>query len=512
MSDLILGVDVDAEIVKLSLGRLESRAQIPLALARLAAAAGAQTIRIMLGRRRMELWHDGRMLERETIELLATALDRRRGEWERHRALGRLEILGMLDLLVAFAQPDARTTIELGEPLGLSIERLNQGGLRIEQRKDLGGTHILVRGRRPHSGREIDELKNSLEHARYRVFLNGRRIDHGPRLVEQIIEMHYSDERFSALVGIPCSGLVATTRICENGVLQKTFCTSPPDGLVYEALVEASAGCDRRAALGFAHRSAADLFKRAAGKIEEFAPADRARVKSLLFRMVARGSGFDILEGARLFTTCQAESQSLEDLRGSALGRIVRAVAPGARLELFDLDAGKVFVLDEVERAFVEKSLGLLVREPARRPVERAIVKLWRHWREKAGLGVERIAKLLAGKQLARERLGAREREFLERLDGLLETGLAPQLGAERAEFGSGRFGTARLIEDHGRKLLLLSLANPAVRRMVKAQSHDRRTLYAALVALAGGKDAFGPERERAVNYFLEISQGGHAH
>ncbi len=510
MSDAILGVDVEAEIVKLSLGRLESRAHVPLALARLAAAGRAQTVKIGLSRRRLELWHDGETLDRQIIELLSVVLDRRRSEWVRHDALGKIESAGMLDLLVAFTPAVERTRLELGEPRSLVIEFERRGlGLRVGRKAGIRGTRLTVHGKRPDARREIDELQNSCSYARFKVELNGRRVDSGPHLVDVLAEMRYSDERFLCLVGIPRSGLVATTRILHNGVLGATICKSPPDGMVYEALVEMEDAGDGRAAVSFAHRSAADLIGRATGKIDQMPPADRERIRRLLFRMVARGSGFEVLEGARLFVTCAGKRVTVEELRRSALGRVVRAVAPGVRFELFDMGSGTVFILDEADRAFVEKSMCLLVREPPRRPVERAIVRLWRRWREKAGSWRARIAERLAGGKLPREELGRQELEFLERLDGLLQAGLAPTLGANRAEFRSGRIGASRLVEDDGQKVLLLSLGHPAVRRMIEAVARDPRTLYAAAVSLAGGKDAFGTARERVEGHFMGTQAGG---
>ncbi|HUU02462.1 MAG TPA: hypothetical protein VM425_13550 [Myxococcota bacterium] len=510
MIDVILGVDVEAEIVKLSLGRLESRAHVPLALARLAAAGRAGTVRIGLSRRRLELWHDGETLDRQTVELLSVVLDRQGSEWVRHDALGKLESAGMLDLLVAFTPAAERTRLELGEPQSLLIEFERRGrGLRVGRKAGMQGTRITVHGKRPDLRREIDELQNSLGYARFTVELNGRRVDRGPHLVDVLAEMRYSDEHFRCLVGIPRSGLVATTRILHNGVLGATICKSPPDGLVYEALIEIEASGDSQAALGFAHRSAADLIDRATDKIDQMPTADRERMRRLLFRMVARGSGFGVLKAAHLFATCRGERVTVEELRRSALGRIVRAVAPGARFELFDMGSGTVFLLDEADRAFVEKSLRLLVREPPRRTIERAIIRLWRRWREKAGSWRARIAERLAGGRLPRCELCRQELEFLERLEGLLQAGLAPSLSANRAEFRSGRIGACRLVEDNGQKVLLLSLGHPVVRRMIEAVARDPRMLYATLVALAGGKDAFGSARERIEGYFMGTQAGG---
>ncbi len=500
MSDVILGVDVEAEIVKLSLGRLESRAHIPLALARLAAAGHAQKVEIELDRRRLEIRHDGETLDGRILELLGIVLDGGRSEWMRHEALGKLESAGMLDLLVAFTPGFVGTRLELGDPLNLLVEFERTARLlRVASKAGIRGTRLVVYGKRPDLRRELSELKNSLGYARFSVELNKERISRGPHLLEVLSEMRYSNERFSVLVGIPRDGLVATTRILLNGVLQSTVCQSLPDGLVYEALVELQQAEDDKQALEFAHRSAADLIVRVKGKIDEMSQVDRERIKHLLFRMVSRGAGLEVIEGARLFETCAGERLTLGELRGSALGRIVRAVSPGARRELFDIGSGRVFLLDEADRAFVEKSLRLLVREPPRRTVERATVRLYRRLGEKARLWRERLAERLAGAKLPREKLDGRDLEFLNRLDELLRAGLAPALDAKRAEFRSGRIGACRLARDDGDKLLLLSLGHPSVRRMIEAQLRDPRMLYAALMSLAGGADVFGQARERAV-------------
>ena len=230
MARRLLSIDVEEELSKLTLGRLRNRSQAPVALARLAASAGASHLRITVQRRRLHLVHDGEVPDTQTLASLRTLLNRREDSMLRHAALEQLESLGMLDLLVAFALGADRVELDMASPASRRLVMEGRGD-RVEfvpsDRKR--GVAITVTGGRRTPAAERSELVDALKHASFQVVLDGHRVDRGPHLADMLVQVSVDRGSFRGVIGLPRQGLAGITRILVHGVLERELWESPSD-------------------------------------------------------------------------------------------------------------------------------------------------------------------------------------------------------------------------------------------------------------------------------------------
>jgi hypothetical protein len=509
VSEHLLSIDVDAELRKLSLGRLRNRDQAPVALVRHASAAGASRIAVTVARRLLHLQHNGRVPDDDVFEALRQLLDRSVQDWERHQALVDLESMGMLDLLVAFSLGAQQVTLDAGQPVSRRLKaRKGEAAARVSRAARSSGVSIRLEGVRRRGRKEANELADALRFARFEVAVNGKRVDRGPFLEDVMVQLKTRGGDFEGLIGIPRKGLAAVTRYLVHGVLEKEIWESSPDGLAFEAVVQGRPGSDPKEAVRFARQIASDLYFQSAQRYDQLEAGERVRFKQLLFRMADCGRGRAAVEGVRLFGTTDGERLTVQDLSQAALGRVIRAVGKGARLDRYEL-RGTVFLLDETERSFVERHLGLVIREPGRRPAPKGSLRLL------VTNGRERIRewwtgfwlRIRAARKVPRDRLTSSERLFLRALNDMIEAGFYRPEPVRGAEFGGGRFGSlVRTMSGPEGAVLLLTRRHPWVRAMVSSFGEDPATLYASLMMLAGGRDPFEEKRESASQFVLELT------
>jgi hypothetical protein len=192
------------------------------------------------------------------------------------------------------------------------------------------------------------------------------------------------------------------------------------------------------------------------------------------------------------------------------VGKVVRAVGSPLRLSRYEL-RGPVFILDEKERAFVERHLGLEVREPALHPratwgPRRLALTAWEGLRGALRKVLGRIAHR---REIPPALLTGAENRFLAALEGLLQSCIAG--GTERKRhvaFCRGRLGSlVRSSREPGQ--LCLARRHPVVRGMVAAFARDPATLAAAALLLFGDRELFVLDRERVLSYALELTRHG---
>jgi hypothetical protein len=500
----LLSIDVEEELTKLALGRLRNRSQAPVALARMAACAGPTRIRITVGRRRFRLEHDGDVPDTRTLKALQILLDRREDGMLRHMALEQLESLGMLDLLVAFALGADRVEMDLAPPVSRSLAvEVNGDRLQIAPSDRKTGVAITVTGGRRIPSMERTELIDALKYASFRVEIDNQRVDRGPHLSDMLFQIPVDRGSFRGVIGLPRRGLAGITRFLVHGVLEREVWESPPEGTVWEAVVDApAAGVAENTE--FLRDATEELYGRARERYEEMGRAERLRIKQLLFRRADHGAGKEATGEVRLFSRVDGERVGAEALQHEALGRVIRAIGEKSRRDRVDLSK-TVFVLDEQDRGFVERHLRLVVREPPRRPGARK----WRH--ALSGLA-ERSMKL--GREIARFFLRKREvleddlnavERFLDALNRLLRAGLVREGAVTGVVFIRGRFvGWKRTRQEESENKLMLSRRHSKVKAMVAAFENDPKSLYASCMLLAEGERAFGGRTEEVLRVILQ--------
>ena len=505
MTHQLLSIDVEEELSKVALGRLRNRSQAPVALARLAAAAGAARLQIGLERRRLMVEHDGEVPGARTLESLRTLLNRSEDSLSRHAALEDLESLDMLDLLVAFALGAERVELDMAPPVSRRLTvSLNDDRVELQPSDRRRGMLITVTGGRRNPSEERAELIDALRHASFQVEIDGRRVDRGPHLADMLVQASIERDPFRGVIGLPRQGLAGITRILKNGVLERELWESPSDGAVWEAVIDGPVALAPENAAQL-REAIEELYRRLRERHGKMGSKDRMRSKQLLFRLADHGAGRAATGTAKLFSTAQGERVGAEALQSAALGRVIRAIGAEARRDRYDL-CGSVFVLDEQDRAFVERHLHLVVREPPRRPGARR----WRTLFSRLAHRLRREAKSLV-RFFARSRgipekdLDAGERRFLAALRRVLGAGLVRDGGVTGVKFVRGRLvGWKRSGEDGDGATLLLSRKHSKVRRMVAAFEKDPRSLYAACMLLADGERAFGGRTEEVLQVILQ--------
>lgn len=505
MSRRLLSIDVEEELSKLALGRLRNHSQAPVALARLAASAGASRLRITVERRRLLVEHDGEVPDAPTLASLRTLLDRRQDSMARHAALEELESQGMLDLLVAFALGADRVELDMAAPVSRSLV-VAGGGNRVKflpsARKR--GVAITVSGGRRTPAKERAELVDALKHASFKVVVDGRRVNRGPHLVDMLIQTSIDRGSFRGVIGLPRQGLAGITRILVNGILEREQWESPASGAVWEAVIDGPAALEP-ANTDLLRDATEELYSRLRERYEEMDSADRQRIKQLLFRLADHGAGKAATGSARLFSTVEGERVGAEALLQAALGRVIRAIGDSARRDRYDLSR-TVFVLDEQDRGFVERHLRLVVREPPRRPEARR----WRNLFSRLAERLKRKAReavrfLIRAQEVPEEDLGDDERRFLGALKRVLGAGLVQQGEVTGVAFVRGRLVGWKRTSQEGQELqLMLSRKHPKVRSMVAAFDKDPKSLYAACMLLADGERAFGGRTEEVLQLILQ--------
>ena len=365
MSASLLSVDVAAAAAKLSTGRLRGPAQLPVALARALAATAPQRLDIHLGRRQLVLAADGQPFDAETFDLLAAVLDSGRSDGERQAALERLETAGLLDLLVAFFAGARRVRLEAGPPAARRLDAVAER-VHLTASPLAAGTRLEITGLPGRGAGLRRELERHLRYAPFAVVLDGRRLDRGLELDDVFCAQRFAADGLDGVLGLPRQGLAARTRLVVDGVLARQIWDSPPSGAVWDAVVRCGPDNEARA-LGEVSRQAAEVLRRLGAHLAALAPAERARAQQLLFRLADCGAGATAVAGMALFRDSAGRPATPGELRRAARGRLLRAIGPQADVTRYDA-TGPVFVLDGRERAFVERHLNLVVREPPRRP------------------------------------------------------------------------------------------------------------------------------------------------
>ncbi len=507
MGERLLTIDVEAALAKVSMGRLRSAAQVPLALVRVMAAAEPGRVRVGLRRNRIEVEHDGVPPGPEVLEQLEVLLDRDQDDLERHLALERLEEMSMLDLLVAFFGGARMVILQAGPPTNLRLVARPGGKVAGIRQAAGAGTSLVVNGNAGQTSEQAAELEEHLRFAHFRVELNGRRIDRGLHLEDALMQRSFEQGEFAGLVGLPRAGLAARTRVVVHGVMVRQVWDSPPSGAVWDAVVRCPADGQARA-LALVSEQVAGLYRRVSEGYGELSDADRARVELLLFRLADHGASAAVVAGVPMFRTVEGDRVCAAELRRAALGRVVRAIGPEASPGRYEID-GPVFVLHERQREFVERHLGLLVREPGRRPTPRGRLQAWLgDLTERAGRAVRRLVRrLMATREVPPERLDPEEAGFGRALQEALDDGLVPDRRGARVRFIRAGLVDWRWMDGaDGKPRLLLGRANGRVRAMVHAFAAQPAALYPALMLLLDGQDAFGRKREQAAGQLAGLT------
>ncbi|KIG16726.1 hypothetical protein DB30_04199 [Enhygromyxa salina] len=517
----LLTIDVSSELRKLTQAQLQGPWQLPAELVRRALRHGAQRVEIEIGRQQLRVRSRGGGVPLATLHELSVLLDAKRSPQRRHRALSALERAGALSLLgivglepasVQIISPNAN---EEGETIGLSWRRGEGAALQrfagTSRAADPAQTdptfaEIIVRGAKLDRARAREWLQSVARYAPAEIIIDGRSLGQANRSLAGGF-----DDAFAVIpITAPVNGTLALPR---DGELTRLYLLQ--DGLVtthisvteapcFEAaietreLAEASASAARLRDVIQPHipsivSAAIDhMIKLAQGS--SLPTADRGRLTQLLLhsarrdrehaKAIAQVPLFRGIErdGRERWSDLLALRQSVHEDGGE---RLLSALFPDQDPSEFTID-GRVYILDESQRALLGELLELGFRQPRRRvEARRGLARLFRE-----GPSLLRSRDWLlglrpGGRQLPDAELEPEQRSLLVQLRAQVETCEVAMCT------GSGPVRRIGATPDK----LLLPRDSEQVRAAVRAVARDRAWVYPALLALLDGR-AF-PERAR---------------
>jgi hypothetical protein len=503
MTGPLLRIDVEAEIRKLTGQRFKTPSDYAVELVKWAAARRPIRIDISVSRACFGLSHDGEGLSPRLIRDLAALFDRRRPDDERHAALVAIEDAAP-ELLAAFAVPGCRVRIATPSGTRVTAYEYSRDGavLRVDPGDD-DRLAITIRGR----GRNLDLERSLLREAcRYSIvpiFIDGERVNHGPKLDDTVVQVDLRNERLHGVVGLPSrSDLVRVVRL-KRGIRVEERLLASVGGMIFHAVVDESDD-DFEATSGTLRRAGRRLYRRLAEMHDELTDDSRSRAFELLLMRYEHTREPELLQKVRAFAVASGQPLDLDGIRRLAAGGALYAISLDEPLRRYDLSGRAVLRLTTRQRRFLEKELGARLAEPPLRRGDRGFFAAAARLRRSIAARLSPPFGGSAGRPVDDEELDPEERAFLDAVRDEIRSG-AFALPGEARPFGL-RFRMAdgqrkplvRVAGEEGGGEYRVSRKNPLVRRMVDAYAGSKAFLYPALAALAEGHDGYADNRAEA--------------
>jgi hypothetical protein len=515
----LLTIDVESELRKLTQAQLQGPWQLPAELVRRALRHGARRIEIEIGRQQLAVRSLGGGVPFAVLRELSVLLDTKRSPQRRHRALSALERAGALSLLGIVGLDPASLQIispranDEGETLGLSWRRGEPAQLQRfagtagPLADDSQLAEVIVRGARLDRTRAREWLASAARYAPAQIIIDGRPLNYTKRSqqggFEDVFSITAIEQPVKATIALPRDGELTRLYLLQDGLVSTHL--SVTQAPCFEAAIETRELAEPTASaarlrdliqphVGSIVSAAIDHMITLARDGASLPAVDRSRLTQLLLhsarryrehaKAIARLPLFRGLErdGRERWCDLLALRQSVQDDGGE---RLLSALFPDQDPTEFAAE-GRVYVLDESERALLGELLELGFRQPRRRvEARRGLARLLRE-----GPSLLRSRDLLlglrpGGRQLPDPELEPDERHLLVQLRAQLETCEVAMCT------GSGPVRRIGATPDK----LLLPRESDQVRAAVRAVARDRAWVYPALLALLDGR-AF-PERAR---------------
>jgi hypothetical protein len=504
----LLTIDVESELRKLTQAQLQGSWQLPAELVRSAIRQGGRTIEVELGRVQLHVRSLGGGIPHEILREIAALLDPRREPERRHRALTKLEREGALSLLglVGLDPTGLRivsAALRPGEP-GWGLEWKRGGTVELQRFEPAPShTEVVVRGPKLDRARARAWLAESARFASVlapvEISVDGKALQQG--FTDAIAQARIV-EPLPGMFALPRTGEVARVLLLQDGIV--TAHVSLTDAPCFElaletrGMVEPGASAARlreliTPSLDRLVEVAVDHMIELGREGASLTTSDRSRLSQQLLqaarrrreqaKTIARLPLFRGLErdGRERWYDLLALRQSVHEEGGE---RLLTALFPDQELADFAPE-GRVYLLDEAERALLGELLELGFRQPRRRVGgNRGLGELLRQ-----GVGV-RIRDLLGvlrpgGRPIPDHELDHDERHLLVQLRAQLEHCEVAMCTGEGPVRRRGA----------GADKLLLPRGSASVRAAVRTVAHDPGWVYPALLALLDGRDF--PDRAR---------------
>ena len=503
MTRPLLSIDVEAEIRKLTGQRFKTPADYAVELLKWAATQRPMRIDVAVTRATFGLSHDGEGLSPRLTRDLAALFDRRRPEEERHEALVAIEGVAP-ELLAAFAVSGGRVRITTPSGNRVTAYEYSRDGtvLRVDPGDDDRLT-ISIRGRGRDPALERRMLREAGRHSIVPIFIDGERVNHGPKLDDTVVQVDLRNERLHGVVGLPSkSDLVRVVRL-RRGIRVEERLLASVGGMILHAVIDESDD-DFEATSGTLRRAGRRLYRRVAQMYEELTDERRARAFELLLTRYEHTREPELLEGVRTFAVASGQPLDLDGVRRLAAGGQLHAISLDEPPRRYDLSGRTVLRLTTRQRRFLEKELGVQLWVPSLRREDLGLAAAVARLRRSLAARFRPPLTGKAGRAVPDDDLEREELAFLEAVRAEIRSG-AFSLPGEVRPFGL-RFKMAsrqrrpfvRIERGDGGNEYRVSRDHSLVRRMIDAYARSPAYLYPALSALAEGHDGYADNRAEA--------------
>ncbi len=485
----LLTIDMDSALRKLSLGRLRNADHVPLAIVRSFAGLNPSRIETRVNKTGFMVEHDGADYPAGTFDSVATVLDRARSVSLRQAALKRLESMGQLDILVAFCSGATKTTWYCPAQDKILVFENERVKIIPGAGNKLKRIQSLAPGKR--YKQQVRELIRHLRFAPYEVIINGKKSSGGQILDDSIFQMGFKAGEVTGKIGIPRLGFAACTHMVLHGVIEREIWESAENGAVWEAVVHLDRGKEAMA-LAVVHDQQKKLMEAFKKALPSLAEEHKARAKEIFFRMADRVPTLSLLSGVAMFRTISGQKLTMEEVIRVARkndGRLV-AISKDTPAKRF-IKTGDVFVLDEMDREFINKHLGIVIGEPQRKPRSSMLLHMFKPFRAVWLKSRALFADRFSVKIVKESELDEQERLLLWSLRQVIESGHWPEHMGQQVAIGKGGLLPWQWLDgkDSKVKTLVLKRNHPKVKKMVRSIGVRPEAILPIVMLLSEGDD-----------------------
>jgi len=506
--DQLLTIDVEAEIRKLCGRQLGDPADQVVELIRLAIRVGAQSVRVRVGFRWVDIESIGGVLPESSLRWLCATADPQLPAKDRHEALLRCEAeqgVGLLSLVTATA-----AVITSNNPRAQHQLRLCSGDPPRYTRRSTAAPGINIRVTREASRRQTRMvLERACRFSEVPVFLDGRTISSGEDLDACLVRTQVHHEDLVCDVGLPRSGELCQTVWLSDELVRKESFGVSPRGYVHVAVIRGPGdNIDAATAKNIVHQARSWLYDSLRAQLPRLRGADLRAARDLLFRRVERGGDEAELAGLPLFRRLSGDRVDLSALRRATRAGTVWAVEPGARRRHWLVQPESIFVLDARERELLTEHLRIACQEPpamAGSSLVSGVRRVVRGAGRKMARGVSGlIGRALGGQPVNLASLSESERRLVAAVQSELSAGhfslpgisarLSRRIHVDVCERGSLPLQVRRRGD---RLAVVIPRRHAAVTRMVAALEREPASLLVVMAVLFAGHDGYGRAKIR---------------
>ncbi len=506
----LFGVDVNAEIRKLTERRFKSKSEYCVELVALAASFAPSRIEVELNRRYLAVRCDCTHALSNLVKRLAVVVDPSQADDERHQNLIALEEEWGLGILAAFAKQPRKVEIVFwaGDHMQKIVFMPHRPPRRMMAATS-AHTSFVVYSKKRDIAAEKRILKERCRFAQLPISVNGKQISQGLKVDDCLIQVEITNPRLRAVIGLPLIDDVCRIHRLRHGIIGESRVRPVNSGLLFHAVVHEK-DRDFAQTWGTLTRAAERLYQRVGPRLAKFNDLARKRALELLFERHRSTGDERLLAGARIFKRAFGRPYELQEVLAASKRGPIHAVDVDASLDRYDISDQLILRLDHRQRRFLEQLAEVELDTP---PLRARTGGIGVGWLTRIGERLQKISRWIGqkpGEMIPETRLNPRERAFLDAVRGEIRSG-AFALPDEPKPFKlkinpavQQKLPWVRVDGSSNLRHYQLGIDHPLVARMIRAFSLNSAYLYPALFALTAGHDGYANARDKALRVMFD--------